>query len=635
MIDISNNDLDDLLAFINQTRSRPLVLDAARREALRGYDDVQACPGSGKTTLVGLKLLCLARKWTLPRRGICVLTHTNVARDEILRSISLDASAQVLRSYPHFIGTIQEFVNTFLALPALRSRGMQVTQIDDEHCTVRLERMAGYKTKLYLKNKNASLSDLRYKWLNNAATLVTPAFTAKSTSDSYKDLLAIKDRLQQEGAFFFSEMYVYAEETIARCPHLVEALRHRFPIVLIDEMQDVQGFQDGLINAIFSDAAVKYQRFGDPDQSIFDGMGGEMPNTTYNIAAMQPIAESHRYSPGIAKSLHGWSSRKLALTTSNPYNAAHPLNTMILFSDATRAQVLERYAGIVSNLPADQRQIVKAVGAVAENKGEAAAPLTITDYWPQFDRSLQPQSLKPANICQAVRFAVSLRDGSAQIPMLLDSVVSIYRLAGSRFQNRAGKLSLPSRAGLYDHLRSIGSFQAFRQLIAEWLLGEEPAEDQWGARMVALCNILGLPENGGKAASLLKYDPTPVSNNPAQQEASNVFTSNQGIRIHLATIHSVKGETHDATLILETKHRKLFDLREMIPHLLDPNLDAPVFDPAHPTTNISLRAGFMKKLYVAASRPKHLLGIAADRERVTDAQQQKLKGLGWDIVDLG
>ncbi|RVE91041.1 hypothetical protein CN235_19985 [Sinorhizobium meliloti] len=635
MFEISNDDLNDLLAFLNQNRPRPLILDATRREALRGYDDVQACPGSGKTTLVGLKLLCLARKWTLPRRGICVLTHTNVARDEILRCISLDPSGQVLRSYPHFVGTIQEFVNTFLALPALRSRGMQITQIDDEHCTARLERMAGYKTKLYLKNKNASLSDLRYKWQNNAATLVTPAFPAKSNSDSYKDLLAIKGRLQKEGAFFFSEMYAYAEEVIAHSPHLVEAVRHRFPIVLIDEMQDVQGFQDGLISAIFSDAAVRLQRFGDPDQSIFDGMGGELPNTTYNTAAMQPIAESHRYSPAIATILQGWTSRKLALTTSVLNNPAHPQNTMMLFSDGTQAQVLERFAGIVSNLPADHRRVVKAVGAVAENKSEAAAPLTITEYWPQFDRSLQPYSLRPANMCQAARFATSLRSGSAQLPVLLDAVVSIYRLAGSQFQNRNGQQRLPSRAGLSDHLRSLGSYQAFRQLIAEWLLGEEPAEAEWGARMVALCNVLGLPENGGTAASFLDYDPTPVSNDPIQQEASNVFVSNQGIRIHLATIHSVKGETHDATLILETKHRKLFDVREMLPYLLDPTLVAPIFEPAHPTTNVSLRAGFMKKLYVAASRPKHLLGIAMGRNRVTDAQQEQLKGMGWDIIDFG
>ncbi|MEX2745590.1 UvrD-helicase domain-containing protein [Rhizobium mongolense] len=635
MIDISNEDLDELLAFLNQNRFSPLILDARRREALRGYDDVQACPGSGKTTLVGLKLLCLARKWMLPRRGICVLTHTNVARDEILKCISLDASGQTLRSYPHFIGTIQEFVNTFLALPWLRSRGMQVTQIDDDHCTTRLERMADFKTKAYLKNKNASLSELRYKWQNNAATLSTPAFAAKSNSDSYKDLLKIKERLQQEGAFFFSEMYVYGEEIIARSPHLVEAVRHRFPIVMIDEMQDVQGFQDGLINAIFSDAAVRLQRFGDPDQSIFDGMGGEAPNITYNTAEMQPIAESHRYSPDIAKTLQGWTSRKLALTTSVPHNAAHPLNTMILFSDATQVQVLERFAGIVSHLPADHRLTVKAVGAVAENKGEAAAPLTITDYWPQFDRSLQPQSLKPTNLCQAVRFATSLRLGSAQMPMLLDAVVNIYRLAGIRFDNRAGQQRPPTRAGLSEHLRSLGSYHSFRQVIAEWLIGPEPVEAEWGARMVALCGVLGLPADGEKAASFLEYDATPLSNDPGQQEASNIFISDHGVKIQLATIHSVKGETHDATLILETKHRKLFDVKEMMPHLLDPTLAAPIFDPDHPTTNVSLRAGFMKKLYVAASRPKHVLGIAMGRDRATAAEQQKLKDIGWDVIDLG
>src|SRR5258706_8599509 len=41
--------------------------------------DVEACPGSGKTTLLVAKLAILARKWTEARRGICILSHTNVA----------------------------------------------------------------------------------------------------------------------------------------------------------------------------------------------------------------------------------------------------------------------------------------------------------------------------------------------------------------------------------------------------------------------------------------------------------------------------------------------------------------------------------------------------------------------------
>ena len=45
---------------------------------------VQACPGSGKTTALLAKLIILANKMPLPEgKGICVLTHTNVAIDEI------------------------------------------------------------------------------------------------------------------------------------------------------------------------------------------------------------------------------------------------------------------------------------------------------------------------------------------------------------------------------------------------------------------------------------------------------------------------------------------------------------------------------------------------------------------------
>jgi hypothetical protein len=122
MITLTNPDLDDLLSLLNRGRSVPFVLDTERRAALCNFDDVQACPGSGKTTLVGLKLLCMAMRWPSLQRGICVLAHTNVAKDEILKCLSLHPAGQALRGYPHFVGTIQEFVNTFLALPCCGPR---------------------------------------------------------------------------------------------------------------------------------------------------------------------------------------------------------------------------------------------------------------------------------------------------------------------------------------------------------------------------------------------------------------------------------------------------------------------------------------------------------------------------------
>jgi len=81
--------------------------------------DVQACPGSGKTTLIAAKLILLARKWSLQHQGICVISHTNVAKNEIINRLknSKIIEARRLTGYPHFIGTIQDFIDRFERYP--------------------------------------------------------------------------------------------------------------------------------------------------------------------------------------------------------------------------------------------------------------------------------------------------------------------------------------------------------------------------------------------------------------------------------------------------------------------------------------------------------------------------------------
>ena len=45
--------------------------------------DVQAAPGNGKTTLIVAKLALLSLTWASRTQGVCVISHTNVARDEV------------------------------------------------------------------------------------------------------------------------------------------------------------------------------------------------------------------------------------------------------------------------------------------------------------------------------------------------------------------------------------------------------------------------------------------------------------------------------------------------------------------------------------------------------------------------
>lgn len=116
------------------------AFDGARRHVLltNGSLDVAACPGSGKTTLLVAKLAILARKWTDRRRGICVLSHTNAAREVIEDRLGATAEGQSLLSYPHYVGTIHGFVDRFLGIPYLRHKGWEVL-VDNERCFVDIE----------------------------------------------------------------------------------------------------------------------------------------------------------------------------------------------------------------------------------------------------------------------------------------------------------------------------------------------------------------------------------------------------------------------------------------------------------------------------------------------------------------
>lgn len=93
---------------------------------------VQASPGSGKTTALLAKLMILANKMPLySGKGVCVLTHTNVAIDEI--KAKLGQKANVLFQYPNFFGTIQTFLHKYITAAALHYfYGSQIAYVDDD-----------------------------------------------------------------------------------------------------------------------------------------------------------------------------------------------------------------------------------------------------------------------------------------------------------------------------------------------------------------------------------------------------------------------------------------------------------------------------------------------------------------------
>ena len=270
--------------------------------------------GVGKTTIVGLKLLLLAKQWRDRYSGILVLAHTQVARDEVMAQLRCRREGKMLLGYPHFVGTIQEFVDSFLGIPFCRSCGGHVTAVDDEQCIEALERRFAPATQYYLKkHPNASLSKFKWKFDGSKLILEVPSYDKVSSCSTYKDMVAVKKALSKEGMFFYSEMYELGKLLLAQNPALLESLRCRFPVVIIDEMQDTQKYQDDLMRFIFPVDKCRVQRLGDPDQAIFDGFDEE-PNDSFNQGALLPISESHRLATEISAKIRGLSLGRLRPT---------------------------------------------------------------------------------------------------------------------------------------------------------------------------------------------------------------------------------------------------------------------------------------------------------------------------------
>jgi superfamily I DNA/RNA helicase len=85
-----------------------------------GHRILSARPGTGKTTTLTNYCIDLAAGWSRrhqPWQGIALLSYTNVAKDELQDKIRKLGKAATLLQNPHFVGTVDAFINQHIFLP--------------------------------------------------------------------------------------------------------------------------------------------------------------------------------------------------------------------------------------------------------------------------------------------------------------------------------------------------------------------------------------------------------------------------------------------------------------------------------------------------------------------------------------
>ncbi len=647
------------------------AFDESRREFVRARTtlDVSACPGSGKTTLIVAKLAIMASKWSHRTKGICVLSHTNVAREEIQRRLRSTVVGRQLLSHPHFIDTIHGFVNRFLALPWLNSKGFPTATVDDDVTSEYRRRVitsSDYrKVENYLQRKHRGFDSIRLADRDFRIGLGDRPFPAGPSAPTHRIAQRAVEASSKAGYFCYDEMFIWAKALLEDCPRVATLLQNRFPLVIVDEMQDTSDLQVSILEAVFprERSEVALQRVGDPNQAIFEGarVGEAVPGGFPDASSWLEIPNSFRFGPAIATlaspfAVHAVGAAGLegvgprAVTGASECRA----NAVLIFRDAEAQGVLDAYGQhVLASFGDDTLAVgdVAAVGAVHQNARDVAPgsphfPKTVPHYWSGYTAEVGRREPHPRTLIQYVRVAHALvrdgRDLSPGVEKIASGLVRLARRIGDA--ELLGKRAARHRAVVDVLSTNTAAASAYRRLLRAFLVDWEGlSAASWARRrgdilLVAagLCGSRTVPDTTDAFLRWDKQDPSlavPAAASP-QDAGPNVYrvsdSAGRNVNIRLGSVHSMKGQTHLATLLLSTYWHD-HSAKRMLPWLLGEKAN---LSGAGPQDRARLH-----QTYVAMTRPSHLICLAVPRsvlgdDAALDGHVATLKDRGWSVADV-
>ena len=627
------------LAALQQMTGNLDFSDAERQAVLLecASRDINAAPGSGKTTVLAAKLLLLAKKWPFARQGICVLSHTNVAREEIERRLGTTSEGARLLAHPHFIGTIHSFIDRFLALPLLRSNGIGIDIIDDDAFASRAIGMALKNVSLRAwAAKDEGVLPMVGSLVFKGADLTLASEEGnlpKTTAKSYPILKGIKNELASKGVFRYADMFAFAEHLLKTAPNLKERLSKRFPLVYIDEMQDTSWEQEELLGKLF-DKPVIIQRFGDTNQRIL-GSGVDTGKLTFPKINALPISTSKRFGPAIASAVSGVQVGGHAVV--GEAADVHP-PMLVTYTSARVGEVLTAFGENVLERFNDEvlrSGQVKALCARKQSDAKQEPGRSLVDYWPAYAEHPKGSGAR------SDRFWTLLAS---------DGAVGLHgqSLAG-RAADAKRAILLVLRAASSPHVTTVRDgpqllrrlqesgfdVAAVRRLCRHLALSNEQVATEENRLQIPgvfyqpllpfLPNDMTL-ETFQKLAVFVASEKQPAAE--MNQQSCVVVIGDRSVQIKVGTVASMKGETHLATLVLESLGHpsRRFDLAEALPVIAGLS----VLDPKLKESQLSQ----FRNLYVGMSRPTSFLCAAVNAGRVSAECVAALENKGWIVKRL-
>lgn len=650
-IDISD---DDILYAESILLPKGKSFDLERRDFIRNMDtiDLQAVPGSGKTTALMAKLLILNRYLPLPSgRGVVVISHTNAAIDEIKDKIG--RYCPKIFSYPNFIGTIQSFVNEFLAAPYFEQIWKRsITRIDDDSYNERYLKFGNhYIQGLTKDDRNRSLSWLNansnvvIRWTSTGEKLVPTlldgqppsvkkprggTWSLEETKVVENFIVDFKKKIISNGYIRFDESYALADLYIKKYPSVKFLMQSRFAFCFVDEMQDMDEVQYSLLEEVFYNkglSSTNFQRIGDKNQSIYNN-GNK--NFWIDRGVCLRLRGSHRLTKEVAEVVKHFAVfpsqiiglRMLPSGSIKPHLLVYDNNTIkrvIPFYNSLISSFID--SGAIADRPENKYKVI----GWTDKIGAADAHTRLNNYKSaQVINNLKNPS-KAKTLFHCLSSINTLNQDFSEIEQEVVGVIlrllqqeEITDGDGYPFtKNRLNDNLRNSVDGFYDDYR-------FRLFQCCSMIAKQFISDACSIFNVLFGDLLSYFEN--LSSSTLDYR-TALSK--IDVDPSPIIVDDELSRIEVQSVHSVKGETHTTTMYVETFYQKFVGGGSYESQRLTNPFDLnPLSLNPHDYVLQS-----MKMVYVGFSRPTHLLCFAVHIDRSKNLITKNVEDC-WEVLQV-
>ena len=316
----------DLLSSLNQQQ----------REAVTSGDGpllILAGAGSGKTRVIAHRIAYLIAERGIWPRNMLAVTFTNKAAEEMRKRVGKLLEDLEVGSVP-LISTFHSLCVRILRrdIEALHAGYTRSFTIYDQDDTVRLTRNCmrelGLDDKqLAPRSVQAAISAAKNRGDDAEAFSAKAQYVDERRASIARVFQLYEERLHKNNALDFDDLLIKTVRLLRDVPEVRERYNDRFKYLLVDEYQDTNQLQFGLIR-LLTEKQQNICVVGDPDQSIYRWRGADIANILkfeehFPSAKVIRLEENYRstqnildLASGVIK--HNVERKEKALWTQNP-----------------------------------------------------------------------------------------------------------------------------------------------------------------------------------------------------------------------------------------------------------------------------------------------------------------------------